>query len=51
MLSLWCSSARTPPPYGIRITIGAVKAPCVRVRMRATWLMIWLNAVQMNPLN
>ena len=30
--SEWCSSARTPPPYGMRMTIGTWKRPCERMR-------------------
>jgi len=39
------------PPYGSRITIGAVTRPWLRNRSRDAWLMIWSNAGNTKPSN
>ena len=44
LLWLWYRAPCTPPPYGMRITIGTPKVPFDRYRMRLISDTIWLKA-------
>ena len=50
-LSLWCSTAPMPPPYGIRMTTGIGRSPRERACSLATCDTIWSNAGNTKPSN